>query len=49
MQGRLNILEAIKEYFWTVLPYPPHGLYVAPSDFHLLAAPKDAIHGAMFE
>jgi histone-lysine N-methyltransferase SETMAR len=32
-----------------VLPHPPCSPDLAASDFHLLGAPKDVIHGEKFE
>jgi len=34
---------------WTVLPHPPYSPSLAPSDFHLFGALKDAIQGRKFE
>jgi hypothetical protein len=32
----------------TVLPHPPYSPDLAPSDFHIFGALKDAIHGKRF-
>jgi histone-lysine N-methyltransferase SETMAR len=32
--------EAITEFGWTVLPYPPYSPDLAPSDFHLIGTLK---------
>jgi hypothetical protein len=41
-------LEASSELRWTVLPHPPYRPYLAPSDFHLFGALKDATRGTNF-
>jgi len=41
--------EAITKFGWTMLPYPPISSNLAPSDFHILGALKDAVCGTMFE
>jgi histone-lysine N-methyltransferase SETMAR len=38
----LKTLEAIAKFGWTVLPHPPFSPSLAPSDFHLFGALKDA-------
>lgn len=45
----LKTWEAITKFGWTMLPYSPDRSNLAPSDFHILWALKDAICGTMFE
>jgi histone-lysine N-methyltransferase SETMAR len=40
--------EAITKLGWTVLPHQPYRPDIAPSDFHLFGALKDAISGKRF-
>jgi hypothetical protein len=44
----LKTQEAITKLGWSVLPYPPYSPDLAPSDFHLFGAIKDAIAGKRF-
>jgi hypothetical protein len=44
----LKAQEAITNLGWTVLPHTPYSPDLAPSDFHLFEALKDAIHGKRF-
>jgi len=41
--------EAITKFGLTVLPHLPYSPGLAPSDFHLFGALKDAIHSTKFE
>jgi histone-lysine N-methyltransferase SETMAR len=45
----LKTWEAITKFGWTVLHHPPYSPNLAPSDFHIFGALKDAIHGMKFE
>jgi len=40
--------KAITKFFWTVLPHPSYSPDLAPSDFHLFRALKDAIHSTKY-
>jgi histone-lysine N-methyltransferase SETMAR len=44
-QTSLKTQETITAFGYTVLSNPPHSPDLAPSDFHLFRALKDAIHG----
>jgi histone-lysine N-methyltransferase SETMAR len=44
----LKTQEAITKLGWTVLPHAPYIPDLAPSDFHLFEALKDAIRGKRF-
>jgi transposase len=44
----LKAQEAITNLGWTVLPHTPYSPDLAPSDFHLFEALKDAIRGKRF-
>jgi histone-lysine N-methyltransferase SETMAR len=39
----LKTQEAITKLGWIVLPHPPYSPDLAPSDFHIFGALKDAI------
>ena len=41
--------EAVTKFGLTVLPPSPHSPGLAPSDFHLFGALKDAVHSTKFE
>jgi histone-lysine N-methyltransferase SETMAR len=44
----LKTQEAITKLGWNVLPHPPYSPHLAPSDFHLFGALKDAIRKKRF-
>jgi hypothetical protein len=44
----LKTQEAVTKLGWTVLSRPPYSPDLAPSDFHLFGALKDAIRGKRF-
>jgi hypothetical protein len=46
--GLVAELWQITKLGWTVLPHPRYSPVLAPSDFHLFGAPKDAIRGKRF-
>jgi histone-lysine N-methyltransferase SETMAR len=45
----LKTQKAITQFGYSVLPHPPYGPDVAPSDFHLFGALKDVVRGGKFQ